>query len=388
VLILHNAYQFPGGEERAVAADQKLLAENGHTSRLYQREYAEVAKRGRLGRARLGVEVFWSRGAYRDVRREIRRWRPDVAHLHNVFPLISPSAYAACRAEGVPIVQTLHNYRLVCPAATLLRQGAPCELCVGRVPWPAVRYECYRGSRAQSLAMASALASHSWIGTWNRVDAYIALTDFAQRIFVRGGLPAERIFVRPNAVERVGSTRYSGPHSAIFVGRLSQEKGVSLLIDAWRHLRDVPLTIVGDGPLLADVRGRVAAESLEQVEVTGPLSHPETLDRLRRAGMLVFPSIWYEGLPYAILEALAAAIPVIAARLGAQAEIVTDGLNGLLFEPSDALGLAAAVRKLVSSAPLAQELSRGAAEVFVERYSPERSYARLLDVYRYVGLRV
>jgi glycosyltransferase involved in cell wall biosynthesis len=388
VLILHNAYRFPGGEERAVAADRNLLVANGHEARVYERSYDEITERDLAGRARLGFEVFWSPATYRQVRNSIRNWRPDIAHIHNVFPLISPSAYAACRAEGVPTVQTLHNYRLVCAASTLLRDGLPCELCVGRVPWPAVRYACYRGSRVQSIAMAGSIAAHSFAGTWrNDVDAYIALTDFARRIFVRGGLPANRLFVRPNSVDVPPPESYVGPRSAVFIGRLSQEKGIAVLLEAWRKL-DLPLTIVGDGPLLSYVRSYAASHDMRHVEIAGRLPHAEALERLRGSGMLVFPSICYEGLPYALLEALSAGIPVIAADLGSQAEIVADGTNGLLFERGSAVALAAAVRKLVDSPRLAERLARGARRVFEERYSPEQSFARLMEVYRFVGVSV
>lgn len=386
VLILHNRYQFRGGEESSVSADSALLAAHGHDTIHYSRGHDEIARRrGVASQARVAADALWSWSSYRRVREIIRNWRPDVAHFHNIFPLISPSAYRACRGEGVPVVQTLHNYRLVCPAGTLLRDGKVCELCVGHVPWPAVRYACYRGSHLQSAVMASAIGGHTALGTWQRqVNAYIALTGFARDIFIRGGLPADRIFIRCNAVAEPEPVEYSGPGSAIFVGRLSPEKGIETLLAAWARLPHVALTLVGGGPLLADVRAAAARPELRHVEVTGELSHVEVLARIGRAGMLVFPSIWYEGLPYTVLEALAAGRPVVASDLGAQAEIVSDGVNGLRFPPSDADALVAAVQKLAGSHDLAQRLARGARRVFLERYAPERSYAQLMGVYHRV----
>jgi glycosyltransferase involved in cell wall biosynthesis len=385
VLLIHNSYQYSGGEDRAVAADLALLASRGHETRLYKRSYEEIAKRGGLSRLSLATDALWSRTSYRAIRRTIQDWRPDVAHFHNIFPLVSPSAYDACRAEGVPVVQTLHNYRLLCAAGTLLRDGKVCELCVGRVPFPAVRYRCYRGSRAQSVVMAATLGGHAALGTWSKkVDAYIALTEFGRRIFTRGGLPENRLFVRPNAVEMQEPGDYAGPRSAIYVGRLSPEKGIITLLDAWEQLPEVPIKIVGDGPLMAQVRERVERR-LPNVEIIGEVPHYAVLEMIRAAGMLIFPSLCYESLGYAALEALSAGVPVVAGDIGAQAEVVSDGVSGLLFNPGDAKSLTAAVRRIAASDELATRLSRGARNAFLENYSIERSYERLLEVYRFVG---
>jgi glycosyltransferase involved in cell wall biosynthesis len=387
VLILHDSYQLSGGEDRAVEADEALLRARGHEVFVYRRSYDEIANIKLVTAPGLATQVFWSRTAYRAVARIVANWRPDVAHFHNIFPLISPSSYAACREAGVPVVQTLHNYRLVCPAGTLLRDGKPCESCIGRAPWPSVLYGCYRGSRPQSFVLASSLLLHSLVGTWNnQVDAYIALTEFGRGIFIRGGLPADRIFVRPNALAVPEPHEYGGPRSAIFVGRLSPEKGIRLLLEAWSELRDVPLAIVGSGNLLDEVRATIAKNRMDHVEVTGQLSNPEVLDRVREAGMLILPSIWYEGLSYSVVEALAQGVPVIASNLGAQAEFVRDGVSGLLFNPGDAASLVHAVRRLWNSDALAYELGRGARKDFFERYSPEVSYQQLKKVYRQVGV--
>lgn len=382
VLIVHNEYRYRGGEEQAVANDRALLEERGHEVDLYVRRYQDFSG---IRAAGLALGALWSARTYLEVRRLIRARRPDVVHAHNIFPLISASVYSAAHAEGVPVVQTLHNYRLICPASTLLRDGHPCELCVGHVPWNAVRYRCYRSSRAQSLALSAILTLHRLAGTWDRgVDAYIALTEFGREMFTRGGLPAERIFVRHNAVAETARGTYAGPRRAVFLGRLSPEKGVRVLLAAWRSLPEIPLEIIGEGPLQEELRAAIASPDLAHVRLAGPLPHDEALARVAGAGMVVFPSVWYETFGFAIVEALASGVPVIASRLGAQAEVVRDGVSGLLFAPGDAGALRETVRRLATSDGLAARLADGARREFEERFSPYASYRDLLNVYERV----
>jgi glycosyltransferase involved in cell wall biosynthesis len=377
--MVHNAYRYRGGEEQAVENDQALLESRGHQVGVYMRGFDDLA---RVGRANAAIQALWSARTYLEVRRLVRAQRPDVVHVHNIFPLISTSVYSAAHAEGVPVVQTLHNYRLVCPASTLLRDGRPCELCVGRAPWRSVRYRCYRDSRAQSFALSSILTLHRVIGTWNRqVDAYIALTKFGREIFVRGGLPADRIFVRHNAITTPASSVRERSGGAVYLGRLSPEKGVRVLLEAWRSLPDVPLEIIGDGPLRDEVAAAIAAPELAHVRLVGPLPHDAALARLQRAGMLVFPSICYEGFAFAIVEALACGLPVVASRLGAQAEVVNHGVSGLLFTAGDPNSLRDTVRRLASSPDLRDRLSDGARHEFHDRFSPDASYGVLMDIY-------
>ncbi len=246
MLLLHNRYQQPGGEDQVFAAEGNLLEAHGHQVLRYTRHNDQVTDQNPLA---LAGATVWNQAVYRELRTLIRRERPQVAHFHNTLPMISPAAYYAARAEGVPVVQTLHNYRLLCPNALFYRDGQVCEDCLGKaVPWPGVVHACYRESRASSGAVATMLTAHRAIGTWKKaVDMYVALTEFARQKFVQGGLPAEKIVVKPNFIEPDPGSGEGRGHYALFVGRLSQEKGVDTLLAAWEQLGEkVPLKIVGD----------------------------------------------------------------------------------------------------------------------------------------------
>ena len=251
--MLHNHYQQPGGEDQVFEVEGALLEAHGHRVLRYTQHNDSVAD---MTRAELAKATVWNTVAYRELRTLIREEQPQVAHFHNTFPLISPAAYHAARAERVPVVQTLHNYRLICPSALFFREGRVCEDCSGKaVPWPGVAHACYRGSRSSSAAVAAMLTAHRVLGTWSRaVDAYIGLTEFARQRFVRGGLPAEKIVVKPNFVHPDPGAGGGDGEYVLFVGRLSEEKGVDTLLKAWKRPRvRVPLKIVGDGPLVPEV---------------------------------------------------------------------------------------------------------------------------------------
>src|SRR5215469_13906386 len=252
ILFIHNYYQQPGGEDSGVRQERDLLAAAGHRIVEYTRHSNEIALDGLGSRIRLGAEALWSKRTYEELRSLLTKERPDVANIHNTVPLISPSAYYACAEAGVPVVQTLHNYRLLCPAGTFLREGKVCELCLGlSIPWPGVAHGCYRGSREASATVAAMLAVQRALRTWkSKVDYYIARTQFARRKFIEGGLPAERIAVKPCFVYPDPGPRSGSGEMALFLGRLSPEKGLRTLIAAWQYLDGrVPLRIAGDGPM-------------------------------------------------------------------------------------------------------------------------------------------
>jgi glycosyltransferase involved in cell wall biosynthesis len=375
ILLVHNAYQQPGGEDEVVRTEGRLLEERGHALVQFTRHNDEIE---RMSGVSVAGATLWNRATRLDLARLLKRERPDLVHCHNTFPLISPSAYYAARDAGTPVVQTLHNYRLVCSNAQLFRDGGPCEDCIGKsLPWPGVLHACYRDDRRASAVVVAMLGLHRALGTWSRlVGRYIALTEFARRKFVEGGLPADRIAVKPNFLHPDPGPGRGDGGFALFVGRLSVEKGIQPLLRAWEGIDDVPLRIVGDGPLAPLVREADAGAG--HVRWLGRLPQEEVQRLLGEARCLVVPSRWYEGFPRVVVEAFARGTPVVASRLGGLAEIVDEGRTGRLFRPDDAEDLARAVRSIVAGDGALRAAVRAE---FEARYTAEASYRTLMRIY-------
>ncbi len=379
ILSVHNYYQQPGGEDAVFAAETALLTGHGHQVRQYTRSNAEIGPRAGLVTA---IGTVWSRDACEDLRAAVHFGRPEVCHIHNFFPLVSPAVYQAVRAGGARVVQTLHNYRLLCPGASLFRDGKVCESCLGkRVPWRGVEHACYRDSRLASGSVAAMLALHHALGTWQEeVDCYIALTEFARRKFIAGGLPEERIVVKPNFVDPDPGAGDGCGGFVLFAGRLSAEKDPATLIRAAARLgARLPVKIAGDGP--ERERLMEMAHGLEHVEFLGRQPAPEMLALMQQAALLVVPSAWFEGFPMVIAEAFAAGLPVVASRLGALAEIVDHGRTGRLFEAGNDEDLAAAIEGLLRDPAALGEMRRQARAEYEARYTAERNYGQLMGIY-------
>lgn len=388
VLLVHNYYQQPGGEDVCFADEGRLLEENGCQVVRFTLHNDAIPSSAAVKTA---LRALWSRQTYRDLSRLIARERPAVMHCTNTFPLVSPSAYYAARRHGVAVVQALHNYRLICPGALLMRQGAVCEDCLGRsIALPAVRHGCYRGSQAGSAVVAAMLATHKAAGTWSRaVDRYYALTEFARGRFIAGGLPAEKLLVKPNFV--FPPSRSGEPVTAaaavreegvfLFVGRLSEEKGILTALAAWRHVpAGARLRIVGDGPLAEKVRD--ACRENPQVEWLGAVSNGEAIAQMRKCTALIAPSVCFENFPRSIVEAYSEGTPVIASRLGAMAELVDHEQTGLLFTAGDAQELAKAAARLSQDGALVEALRQQARRVYLDRYTPQQNFTLLMEIYR------
>jgi glycosyltransferase involved in cell wall biosynthesis len=378
LLLVHNYYQQRGGEDVVFEAEGSLLEHYGHEVLRYTARNDDV--RG-LSQPHLALRALWSRTASREVARLVRDHRPDLIHVHNTLPLISPSVYYAARAARVPVVHTVHNYRLLCPSATLFREGGVCEACLGHaVPLPGVRHACYRNSRMASAAVAAMLATHRLLGTWRRTVArFIALTEFAREKLIAGGLPADKVVVKPNFTGDPGLRRTERRY-ALFVGRLSQEKGYQVLIEAWARLADpVPLLVVGDGPGAEFVAE--AARRQPGVRFMGRQSAAEVAELMAGALFLVFPSIWYETFGLAIIEAFAAGTPVIASELGAMASLVQHGRTGLHCRAGDAGDLARQVEWAVAHPEQMRHLGRNAREAYEAHFTPSRNYEMLMEIY-------
>ena len=378
VLIAHNFYQQAGGEDAVFAAERDLLRSHGHDVETVTDHNDRIEG---MHPVTLALGTIWSREGYRAVRAALRRSRADILHVHNTFPLLSPSVYAAARAEGVPVVQTLHNYRLVCPAGTLFRDDRVCRDCMDAVgPWPAVRFGCYQGSRLRSGGVASMLLFHRLARTWSRqVARYIVMSRFARELFIEAGLPAERLVVKPHFVAPdPGIGRGEGGY-ALFVGRLAPGKGLETLCRAWRRLGDLELKIAGDGPLAARVRELAAGAP--NITLLGHRSRTEVAALMGSAGAVVFPSESYESFGLVVIEAFARGTPVIAARVGSTEELVSDGINGVTYAVGDVAALASCARRLLRAPTTLAALRVGARRSYEAAFTAERNYEHMIAVY-------
>jgi glycosyltransferase involved in cell wall biosynthesis len=381
ILLAHNFYKQPGGEDVVFNNEGELLRTGGHVV-----EKLIVASDGITGpwtKIRVAVQTAYSAEGGKLMAQILRSFRPDVVHIHNFFPLLTPAVYDACQAAGVPVVQTLHNYRLLCASAHLYRNARPCEDCIGASPYQAVLHSCYRGSRVGSMAVARMIDFHRRHDTWNtRVDRFIALTEFARSRFLAAGIRAERMTVKPNFVpdpglpDEMADIRRTG---ALFVGRLSPEKGIAILLAAWQRLQE-PLVIAGDGPMRLEVE-RIAGQG---VEYRGHLSAHAAQQAMRAAAFLIMPSEWYETFGMVIAEAYANSLPVIASRLGAMAELIEDCVTGLHFTAGDANDLAQKVEWAAAHPQEMRAMGRRARQVYETKYTPEVNYRRLIAIYEAV----
>lgn len=380
ILMLHNRYLIPGGEDQSTAAEAALLSENGHYVELLEQDNTLIE---RLGKSRTALRTVWSRDSFARVAEALVAGKFDILHVQNFFPLWSPSVYYAASRCRIPVVQTLRNYRLFCVNATFYRENKVCEDCLGRmVPWPGIVHGCYRGSRAGSAVVAAMIGTHRLLRTWERrVSLYIALTEFARDKFIEGGLPAEKIVVKPNFVSPSPVPGSGGGGYAIFIGRLSPEKGISTLLQAWTSAEcPLPLKIVGDGPCEDLVRSAATAGSA--VEYLGKRSSADVFELLRHAEVLVFPSEWYEGMPRTVIEAFALGTPVLASKIGATASMIVDRQTGLHFEPGNAVDLKRRVEWCSRNLAALRSMRNNTRAVFEAGYTGGSNIDLLLDVYR------
>jgi glycosyltransferase involved in cell wall biosynthesis len=384
VLIVHNSYQQPGGEDVVAAQEASLLRQAGHEVIEYQRSNHEIKLLNLWNRVTLAKRVIWAGDAVRDLTTLIHREKPHIAHFHNTFVMISPSAYGACHEMGIPVVQTLHNYRLLCPRADFFRNGHVCEDCLGKTPpWPGIVYGCYHGSRAQTAVVATMLTVHRWLKTWvEQIDVYVALTEFARQKFIQGGVPAEKIVLKPNFVDPDPGMRESSGDYALFVGRFAPEKKLLTLLEAWENVREMPLKIVGSGLQEGEIRRFVQERGLEKVEFLGQRPRGEVFALMKNARLLVFPSEWYETFGLVLVEAFACGVPVVAARLGAMAELVEDGGTGLLFTPGDRDDLSAKIAWAATHPQDMAQMGRRGRQEFEAKYTRDRNCEMLLNIYR------
>jgi glycosyltransferase involved in cell wall biosynthesis len=384
VVSVFNRYAIRGGEEEVFEAEAEMLARRG--CQVTPVSVKTEPPEGLLAKAAFGLRTIWSANWHERITELLIKESPDVVHVHNSFPVMSPAIYYACQTAGVPVVQTLHNYRLLCPGALFYRDGKVCEDCLEGGLRHGVQHGCYRSSHSQTAAVALMLGAHRAMDTWNKkVDAYIALTEFARRKFIQGGLPAERIAVKANFLEPDPGPRRGSGQGAVFVGRLSEQKGLITLLEAWRSVpREFPLRIIGEGPLLDQLHARKKEWGLDGITIEGRLSRTETIAAIRAARFLIFPSAWYECFPLTLVEAFACGVPVIASELGAMAEIVGAGRTGIFFRAGDFTDLADKILWACSHPNEMEAMSRECRREFLAKYTADQNFEQLMKIYNAV----
>lgn len=379
ILLAHNRYLISGGERQVFESELDLLRDNGHEVDVYVEDNLRIAE---LGNIRTATRTIWSAESYQRVRKRLKQGKFDIIHIHNFFPLISPSIYYAAQVAHVPVVQTLHNFRLLCVNGLLFRDGVVCEDCVGRlVPWSGIRHACYKDSHGGSITVAAMLSIHRAIKTWNKkINTFIALSEFSRQKLIDGGLPGNKIMVKPNFVPEDPGQGSGREKFALYVGRLSSEKGIETMLAAWRLLGEtIPLKIVGDGPLGNKVA--TAAGSLPAVDYIGRLDNDQVLGLMRDAMMLIFPSLCYENFPMTIIEAYATGLPVLASNMGNTATLIQTRRTGLHFKPGDAANLAAQVKWLVQNPETRKQMRFAARTIYEQQFTPSQNYRLLRNIY-------
>lgn len=385
ILLVHNSYQQPGGEDVVVGQESRLLMGKGHSVCVYSRSNREVKELSTAKRVLLIKDIVYSSDSKREIKELLLKQRPELVHVHNTFMMISPSVFEVCHEVGIPVLQTLHNYRLLCPAWTLSRNGEICEDCITGSLWNSVKHGCYRDSRVMTAAVAAMLKFHRFSGTWDdSVDGFVALSQFARKKFIEGGLPGQKIHVKPNFVHSDPGEKERPGKFALFVGRLSQEKGVETLLSAWSQLgRSYPLVVIGDGPLRGKLHFQASEQKIQAVTFKGWLPPAVTLEMMKQCAFLIVPSVWYEGFPMTIAEAFACGTPVLCSRLGGMQEIVDDERTGLHFEPGNAEDLAARVSQLLHEPDKLDAMGKAARKEYENRYTAERNYSLLMRIYEF-----
>lgn len=380
ILIAHNRYQEQGGEDRVVEEEAAMLARHGHEVETFLVDNDAI--HGGLTMVKAAIDSFYSTRSAREISRCLDSFAPNILHVHNFMPRLSPSIFFSAKRSVIPVVQTLHNYRLICANAVLFRDGHLCEECPRSGSFvPGILHACYRGSALGSAVVGGTIAVHAAMGTWrNRVDRYIALTDFAAAQLAQSRVPAERVRIKPNFVADAAVGQGGGGYG-LFAGRLSPEKGLSTLIEAdAQGLLKVPVWIAGEGVLLPELQA--ASQRIgSQLRVLGPVKRAELQEYMRNAEVLIVPSLWYEPCPMVVIEALAVGLPVACSRLGGLPGIIGEDVGGVTFEAGSGASLAAAVNRFAESSDESRKLRQGARRRFEEEFSEARNYKRLRAIY-------
>jgi glycosyltransferase involved in cell wall biosynthesis len=385
ILFIHDFYQRFGGEDAVALSEKQLLQEHGEEVIPYTRHNDEI-KNYRLGqRLALPGEVIYSRRTSTDLRDVVEKHCPDVAYIHNFFPLISPSVYPTLRSLGVPCVQVVHDFRMLCPIGVFYTRGQVCERCKHGNFFHAVRYRCYRESYVASAIASSSIALHRLTGGLDKVDGYVCLTEFTRQKLLEVGVASEKLFLKPNFIDASQVSPSMGGGYVLFLGRLAEEKGLWTLIRAFESLPHLALKIAGTGPLEDDLRDYVRRKNLGHIEIVGFKSGQEKWDLLRGSLFVVIPSEWYETFCLIVLEAYAAGKAVLAARIGSLPYVVEEGETGALFEAGNSDDLAAKTSAMMLRADELRLMGRRGRQLAETKYSPEQNYRQLMDIFSSVA---
>lgn len=388
ILFIHTKYlHSAGGEDTTVEAELELMQSYGHEVKLVQFDNATMGS-GTFGKIQAGASSIYNFQSAKKVKEEIRAFKPDIIHVHNFFFTASPSVIIQAYKEKVPVIVTLHNFRLLCASALLLRDNKICELCINNdFPWHGVKYKCYHNSALQSAVVGGMSAVHKWIGTWrNKVDMFISPASFSRKKILQSslGVAANKIKVKHNFVKDPGiGAPGKRKNYYLFVGRLSSEKGVDVLLKAWENLKEHRLVIAGDGPEKESLMAQYG--HFENISFVGKISRQQVFELMQTCKALVFPSVCYEGLPLTIAEAFATGTPVIGSSLGAMQEMIIPEKNGLLFEPGNPQSLAGTVllfEKYTQGEN--DEMYYNARNSYIEYYSPHKCYEQIMEIYNLV----
>jgi glycosyltransferase involved in cell wall biosynthesis len=384
ILLVHNYYKLSGGEDKVFESERNLLQDAGHTVLVYERHNRYIRIDSLHSKIRTAIETIWSKKSFRDIMFILKTKKPDIVHFHNTFPLISPAAYHACSTHGVPVVQTLHNYRIICPTSILYRNSKICEDCLNTCfPYPAIFHRCYRGSFSQSAVVSLMLFYHNILKTYlKQVTFFISLTDFARNKFIEGGLPENKLFVKPNFVYPPSISDGSKQPYALFVGRLSSEKGLLTLLRAWSQCKGLTLKIIGEGPCKNYYKRLAQSMNISDIEWIGYKPYDDVLTAMNHSKFLTFPSECYENFPRVVVEAFACGAPVISSNIGSTAEIVNNGKTGLHFKDGNAADLAAKLQWAWQHHSELLKMGKEARKEYERKYSPEINYKKLIAIYK------
>lgn len=386
ILIIHNSHRkgSSSGDDIVFKKEAELLTTHAHDVIRFNLFNDEFDASNAIKKLLIGLQIPWSISAFRMIEKVLSKECPDIVHIHNFFPLLSPSIYYAIHSKGIPIVQTLHDFRFLCPMAFFMRNGFICEECKGGSFLRSIKYGCFKNSKVQTIPVALMLKIHYMLNTFkNKIDAYICLTESQRKIFLDAGFDRNKLFLKPNLID---DTFTAGENKkgnyVIFIGRIGVEKGLGTIIEAWKYLPDVPLKIIGDGPDAEKFNSLALNLNIKNIDFLGYRPHNECMKILNKARFLVMPSICYETFGLTIVEAFSYFKPVIVSNMGAMADIVKDKITGLLFTPKNAKELANKITWLWNNSEECMKMGQNARTEYEAKYTPEKNYEMLMGIYQ------